>query len=647
MKTLRFNLDAKPTVGLLIKEYAMKPADLTTHYVTPLSKHTGKPMGLEIGAIGLWHPIKGKIKKAELKEKCNEILNFADTKGIHTLLVADSEYFKYLTGLSTLEKHIGEVHQCSIAGWEHIKVLPAINYTILPMSRDKLPLHNTAIETLGDSFIGKYSANKEFTFSTYEKVTDIERLKYWLDTIKDKDALTFDIESTGLYVGVAEVLTLGIGWSEHDAITIMTHDHYGVDTTSIITMLKEFITTYPGRMIFHNGMFDVKHLVYRWWMKDFNDTVGMLEGIDAFNLYDTRIAAYISLNSTARAALDLKSLSYPLLGDYAEDVSEAINIPPDDLSVYCAKDVCGTFYVYNKYKEAFETDIFRNIFKPSVKPLLQMMLNGMPMDMVEVRNAEVSIQGVYDEAIQKLRSHEKVKLAERQMRYNAMEKYNASHKKQKTFDDIEPIEFNPNSPTQLQLLLFDIIGLEPIEQTKSGAPSTGRDTLEELRDTADADIKPLLESLIAVSETSTVLSSFVLKFYDLAVEQGGEYTLHGSLNLGGTISGRLSSSDPNMQNLPSGSEYGKYIKRCFQAPQGWVMAGADFNALEARIGAILSKDVTMRNIIMNGFDQHCVNATAFLPEDTAEFDPLDKDSVNSIKKLLPDVRQAAKAPGFA
>ena len=80
------------------------------------------------------------------------------------------------------------------------------------------------------------------------------------------------------------------------------------------------------------------------------------------------------------------------------------------------------------------------------------------------------------------------------------------------------------------------------------------------------------------------------------------------------MSGRLSSSNPNLQNIPSGSTYGKLVKRCFSAPKGWVFSGADFNALEDRINTLLTKDSNKLLVYTDGYDGHCLRAYYYWKE---------------------------------
>jgi DNA polymerase-1 len=125
-------------------------------------------------------------------------------------------------------------------------------------------------------------------------------------------------------------------------------------------------------------------------------------------------------------------------------------------------------------------------------------------------------------------------------------------------------------------------------------------------------IARILKALLELNKVSKILDSFLPVFLNKTIPKANRYWLHGHFNLGGTVSGRLSSSDPNMQNLPStGSIYAKPTKKCFSAPDDWLLVGADYNALEARIGALLTKDIAKLCVYTDGYDSHSFNAYGY------------------------------------
>jgi len=553
---------------------------IATSYFMPIGKLTGKKIGDRVVALGAYLPKTGKIKKAELVIYAQELLNYCQVNGINNIIVANGDYFKYLSGCKVVEKHIGEVFKCPLDGFEEISVTPTINMAMIDRFPEKQAQLDKANKCAAALIEGVETLDVPFAFESYEEVHDPVRLAELFKEYGAYPNLACDIETTGLYVGPTEVLTIAFAYDEYNAFTVPVHDHYGEHCKELQELTKQFLIDYKGTQIFHNGLYDVKQLVYAWFMKDFNDVKGMIEGLDAIQFDDTFILSFLELNSTVRPSLGLKVLAYDFLGDYAEDVKLAINIPLADLAVYNAKDVCGTFYVYNKMKHQLTSEPYVAIMKPSFRPMLKMMLNGMPLDLDRVTEVSSALKADLLEAEGKLKDNAYIKLVTRQLRQTASEKYNASHVTMtKSPGDFMDLNFNPNSSLQLRLLLFDIMGFEPVDFTKTKAPKTDRASILEFLEFADSEQKPVLEALVTISQAGIVLNTFINAFQELSVTQGDSTTLHGSLVLGGTQSGRLSSRDPNLQNLPSNSKWGKAIKSCFPAPDGWLFVGSDFNAL--------------------------------------------------------------------
>jgi DNA polymerase-1 len=126
------------------------------------------------------------------------------------------------------------------------------------------------------------------------------------------------------------------------------------------------------------------------------------------------------------------------------------------------------------------------------------------------------------------------------------------------------------------------------------------------------EVLGILKHLKALNEVDKIRSTFIPAFEQKTYKHKDSWNLHGNFKLGGTVSGRLSSSAPNMMNLPStGTVYAKQIKRCFKAPKGYLMVGADFSSLEDRISALLTKDPNKLSVYSEGFDGHALRAYAY------------------------------------
>lgn len=265
------------------------------------------------------------------------------------------------------------------------------------------------------------------------------------------------------------------------------------------------------------------------------------------------------------------------------DITNILVIPLPELLRYNIIDTMSTWYVYNKYYPVMVRDMQLELYKylmmPSQKTITQIELTGMPMIPAMVDKAEKQLQELHDRSLKTLYAHPLVQQAEVLIQTRAMEAKNATLKtKQYPLSAFSHLKFNPNSGNHLITLLYEVMKLPVLDRTKTKQPSTAGATLKKLENHATESGKVVLKTLREFGDGEKILTSFIPTFKNAFNKGNGRSYLHGNFNLGGTVSGRLSSSDPNLQQLPSGSTFGKLIKKCFAAPDGWVFGGADFNA---------------------------------------------------------------------
>ena len=233
-----------------------------------------------------------------------------------------------------------------------------------------------------------------------------------------------------------------------------------------------------------------------------------------------------------------------------------------------------------------------------------MMLIGLPMDMTRVAEVETELTVEKLKAMSTIEAHPLVAKAKFKLQIAEMKKANAKLKKKtKSLSDFEDLSFNPGSNTQKSILFYEVMKLPILDYTDSKLPSCSGKTIKKLvNHCATEEDKELLQAFMKYLDTDKILGTFIKAFKDFELTRSNTSWLNGNQKLGGTVSGRLASNEPNLANLPSNSIYGKSIKSCFVAPTGWLFAGSDFSALEDRIIAIISKDPQKTRIFTEGID---------------------------------------------
>lgn len=582
------------STAILIKGSHFNRQELKKYYVDPMVK-AGIPAE-SIIAFDL-HYI-GKKASTETKRKhLEKLLPELVELGITRILCADADYFKVLSRQTKADTAIGGKFpvMCLDEQFRHITVFPGVSYASLnynPNLADKLDMANQVII---DDIQGNFSKVGENIIHFEDYPETLEQIEWTLNTLHEHPSLTCDAETFSLNVNHAGIGTIAFAWTQHEGIAFCvdlkeTESGKGVreDNPKVRKLLREFFEKYKGNLKFHNATFDTKCFIRALWMRDASDQVGLLHGLHTMyrDLDDTKIITYLATNSTVGNQLGLKAQAQEFAGDWAEDdISDITRIPVSDLLRYNLVDCLSTWYVFNKHYANMLADkqeeIYKTLMLPSLKVITQMEITGLPVDPDSVEHASKELEASKQSSLHVISRHYAVLEAEKLIRERECEKANLKLKKlRKTVEDFEHLKFNPSSNQQLAVLLFEVLEFPIVDTTKSGAPATGASTLEKLvNHTTDDGVIALLNALISLGKAEKVLTSFIPNFAEAFPRDDGRSYVHGSLNLGGTISGRLSSNNPNLQNMPSGSKWGKLIKSCVSAPVGFLFCSADFNAL--------------------------------------------------------------------
>jgi hypothetical protein len=245
-------------------------------------------------------------------------------------------------------------------------------------------------------------------------------------------------------------------------------------------------------------------------------------------------------------------------------------------------------------------------------------------------------------------------VAMRRLAEDKAQLYNEKYVEQVQKPAVPYPEFNPGSPLQKQEL-FDMLGIASEAVSKdTGLPSWDRAQIERVNEeTADEDVRHLTQCFIDYSFAAIIKNNFIEAFYNYTVDG----RLYGQYKLLGAKSGRYTSSNPNMLNAPSTrSRFAKPVKRCFTAPPGKIIIAADYNALEDRVIASLSRDKNKCDIFLKNLDGHSLNALGYFRNRVVQILELTGDNPTdavNFKKLVDegnieaeDIRQESKAPTF-
>lgn len=658
------------SIALLIKKAAYSRESIKSYYLRDTELLD------KVVAVPLEYEPSNKLSSKFMANYMSSVLPELNNLGIKTLYVADSKYYEYLTK-QKVTNSLGSIAPCKIKGYEHMQVIAGVNYQsifhnpnnvqLLDVSVNALIQHVSGYDISKPKDIiknGTYLYMDEYA-QGYEYAKGVsELLKYEDEIVVTVDietkSLTPEIEKSALRFNTNSITSIAFAKSEDTGIAIYLDGYKEAKDVLKNYFVKraDLCNNNPHyRTVYHNGLFDIKHLIYHLFMDNPGDIKGMLYGINIMcsGIDDTMVMKYLTSNNVQDNSLGLKENILSFAGQYAVDVTDISLLSTTELLEYNLKDTLGTMWLYNKLKVELvnenQEEIYNNVFMPSFKVLLEMMLVGLPLSMSNVAKAKDILESELTRATKTIDELPTIIAYNEYLRNKAMEAKNAKLKKKvTTIDEYDDVVFNPGSNKQKSVLLYDELGLPILDFTKTKQPACGNKTITKLVAYAHENGLPehiiqLLEALKDYTDVSKILNTFIKAFELYAFDRGdGTVWLNGDQILCGTVSGRLGSRHPNLANLPSNSKYGKLVKSCFQAPEGWVFVGADFSALEDRIVAILSDDPMKKKPFTEGVDGHCLNAFGYFKE---HMQGITEDNLNDIKDKYPELRQESKAPTFA
>ncbi|MCW8900844.1 MAG: DNA polymerase I [Gammaproteobacteria bacterium] len=432
--------------------------------------------------------------------------------------------------------------------------------------------------------------------ANYETIFSHKALDNWLKKLTQAECFSFDLETTSLDYMQAEIVGVSFSVKEGEAAYVpVGHDYLDapvqLDRKDVLEKLKPLLEDKKVCKLGQNLKYDMNVLG--------NYDIQM-QGIQ----HDTMLASYV-LDSTLRHNMDdmaVRHLSYSTI--HYEDVAGKgakqltfNQVDIDTAAPYAAEDADITLRLHQiLYPQVQEVKSLEKVYSEIEIPLLpvlsRMERNGVLLDVNMLAKQSKQLT-------QRLKELE-------------LEIY-----------EIAGEEFNIGSPKQLQVILFEKLELPIISKTPKGQPSTAESVLQEL-----AHDYPLPKLILEYRSLSKLKSTYTDKLPKQVEPKTGR--VHTSYHQAVAATGRLSSSDPNLQNIPIRTEEGRRIRQAFVAAPGYKMVAADYSQIELRIMAHLSSDKGLLDAFAKGLDVHSATAAEVFAVATAD---VTKDQRRSAKAI--------------
>ena len=417
---------------------------------------------------------------------------------------------------------------------------------------------------------GRDSADKEYTL-----VTDIEEVKTLARTLEKADVFAVDTETTSTEPVRAELVGISIAWEENRAVYVPV-GHTGEDRETqpdkeeVLSILRPVLESETVKKVGQNIKYDYIVL----------SNCGIeMNGI----IFDTMIASHLVNPSTRGHSLDqiamdlfgYKTLSYQEVTGKGKQQKGFDEIRIADAYEYACEDADLTLMAYNKLSERIRADGLKSLMDNVEMPLLPVL-------------ARMEITGI---KIDREKIDELSKTFEHELERIQTDIYSAAGE-----------EFNINSSQQLGVILFEKLGLPVVKKTrKTKGYSTDVDVLTTL--SRDHELPALLLRYRTLSKLKSTYSDALRELINPKTGR-----IHTSFNQSVTATGRLSSSNPNLQNIPVRSEEGRKIRKTFVPEQGSVLLSADYSQIELRVLAHCAEDPILMDAFVNNEDIHARTA---------------------------------------
>ncbi len=461
-------------------------------------------------------------------------------------------------------------------------------------------MDSIAHELSGDETIGgaPLAASAARADRDYRIVASAAELVEAIAKIRKAGMVSVDTETTSVnpvaagLVGISLSVRENAGWY----IPVMNLSLFSeecVDRSEALALLKPVLEDPSIKKIGQNIKYDF--IIFR--------NAGItLEGV----FFDTMIASYLldpserrhNMDDMAMKFLGYKTTTFKELVSKGKDTLSITEVPLRELADYAVEDADITLRLYHILSRRIEEEglerLFHDVEMPLSRVLALMELCGVKIDLKHFKALSKENQRLLEETEERI--------------------YTAAGAR-----------FNINSTRELAGILFEKLGLKPVKKTKTGF-STDIQVLETLRGS-----HPVIDDLIAYRTFAKLKSTYIDSLPELVLPSTGR--IHTSFNQTVVATGRLSSSDPNLQNIPVRDEFGKKIRKGFVPDEGMTLLSADYSQIELRLAAHISGDEQMTEAFKKGIDIHTLTASSVFGV--------------AIDAVTPDMRRQAKVINFA
>ncbi len=446
-------------------------------------------------------------------------------------------------------------------------------------------------ETHSEDAIHQTIADVKHTYHLYDTKAKREEL---IKKLLDQKNICFDTETTGLDAYKAELVGMSFSWAAHEGYYVSVPANH-LEAQAIVDEFKPVFSNDSITKIAQNLKYDLS-ILKRYGVE--------LKGV----LFDTMIAHFL-IRPEMRHSMDVLAETYlnyapvsieSLIGKKGKEQKNMRDIPVEQVAEYAAEDADVTYQLYTvfepKLKSTGTTKLFEEVEMPLVPVLADMEAEGINIDIKALRD----FSAVLETDISKI---------------------------EKEIQDMAGKKFNVSSPKQVGEVLFeDLKIVEKPTKTKTGQYSTAEDVLSKLENK-----HPMVRRILDYRELVKLKNTYVDVLPDLVNPATGR--IHTSYNQVVAVTGRLSSDNPNLQNIPIRTERGREIRKAFIPRNSeYTLLSADYSQIELRIIAELSGDPGMLEAFRSGEDIHAATAS--------------KVYNVPIKEVTGDMRRNAKMVNF-